>query len=246
MSLSTNHIVAGLPAWATDEEAAEAASALGIETSYQDVSNDNLMLMARREEWKQIRAAAIVGRSQAIRAKAWALADQLAEIISDTDRYLDVAVAAVFGLEIPAVPKKGENRLYDALRGMGHISAEAVKAAAYANREHDESRRSAAKQRKEKEREQRTAAIREERKTADAEIRSELPAVGEIITVDVSYRLAKNTSGIAPVPGVLSAFIAVPGIVDKGTYQVRVTGTTNRRSYGKKIYLEGELFNINQ
>src|SRR5690606_34817189 len=118
MSLTDNHIRAGLPAWATDDEAAQAAAALGQETT--TAAPDRASeAQVRAAEWRQIGRAAVVGRAQAIQAGAMPLADQLKSIAKEAGRASDALVIAVMGVRIPPVPS---NRIYDALRAMAEVS----------------------------------------------------------------------------------------------------------------------------
>lgn len=133
MSLTDNHIRAGLPAWATDDEAAEAAAALGRDTTAAQPDRAS-EAQVRAADWRRIGRSAIVGRAQAIQAGAMPLADQLKSIAKEAERASDALVVAVMGVRIPPVPT---NRIYDALQAMGEVSDAELAAAQAVCRSHD-------------------------------------------------------------------------------------------------------------
>lgn len=133
MSLTDNHIRAGLPAWATDEEA-EQAAALGRETTTAAQPDRASEAQVRAGDWRRIGRSAIVGRAQAIQAGAMPLADQLKSIAREAERASDALTIAVMGVRIPPVPT---NRLYDALQAMGEVSDVELAAAQAVCRSHD-------------------------------------------------------------------------------------------------------------
>ena len=134
MSLTDNHIRAGLPAWATDDEAAQAAAALGRETTKAAQPDRASEAQVRAADWRRIGRSAIVGRAQAIQAGAMPLADQLKSIVREAERASDALTIAVMGVRIPPVPT---NRLYDALKAMGEVSDAELAAAQAVCRSHD-------------------------------------------------------------------------------------------------------------
>lgn len=134
MSLTDNHISAGLPAWATDDEAAQAAAALGRETTTAAQPDRASEAQVRAADWRRIGRSAIAGRAQAIQAGAMPLADQLKSIAREAARASDALVIAVMGVRIPPVPS---NRMYDALQAMGEVSDVELAAAQAVCRSHD-------------------------------------------------------------------------------------------------------------
>ena len=134
MSLTDNHIRAGLPAWATDDEAAQAAAALGRETTTAAQPDRASEAQVRAADWRRIGRSAIVGCAQAIQAGAMPLADQLKSIAREAERASDALTIAVMGVRIPPVPA---NRLYDALQAMGEVSDVELAAAQAVCRSHD-------------------------------------------------------------------------------------------------------------
>lgn len=191
--------------------------------------------VANAVRWEAVYRAAMVAAAQATNSGDWAakraalgVAQQACDGRNTANAKL---IGAIFGQrDVPA----GYARFESAGRAVSDAdlaSAEAVVAA-------DADAANAAARRAESARRDAARAVAAERNAAhSACVSARLPEIGSAITVTVSYRLAKDTDGLAMHGADLCA---VPGIT-QGEHKVRVTSHRGGRVYGKKYVFEGEI-----
>ena len=214
-----NHMLTGLPAWATDEEAAEAAQALGAFARREEAAQPQLdraaHAAAARFYWASAYAA-LEGRNfSAMRAAAERA--KAAERAASPEGAL---IGAIFGAQA------AEARAAQMGQKLPQALVEQAKKAVLA-----EIARHAARPRP-------AAKPAPARAPAPAE---ELPAIGSVLAVSRPHQMAKKSDGVVVVDTPEWFGYAECLGAPKGTFNARVVAHKEGRSYGYKTSIVLEL-----
>lgn len=223
-----NHMIAGLPAWATDEEARETVEAMraaGIDTETIEPASPKVW------EWNVVYRFAIVELAAAItdgdriKIKAARRMREMAEMNYGNN----IAAAAIIG-ERMQVPDEYRYILdCDSISDVAYAAASRIVAA------YDKRRAEAIARWRARERAERREAAKEDRKQVAAHHAASAPAIGAVFTALVPYRLSKKSRGVCMVENgeYGRVYVTCDGVSDGD--QIKITGHTMTRSYGYRI-----------
>lgn len=237
-----NHMTAGLPAWATEEEARTAAEAVaGNPAPEAGITEDAAAEQARAMRADHAAAAryywaaayAALHRRDYTAMRAHATQAQAADEAASPN---GVLLAAIFGgaakAAEPRAVREGRNLPADlAAQARTLVRAEIIRQDERTRAKRDEARRA-----------ERAAARAEDRaiKTAAADSLVAHAPIGSVHQARLPYRLKKATQGVVLVDvGGRAVYVAAEGVADGDT--VRITSHKRSRLYGKNIEMTAEL-----
>lgn len=217
-----NHMLVGLPAWATDEEAAEAAQALGAFAQREEAApqlDRAAHAAAARFYWASAYAA--------MESRDFAAMRAMAEQAKKAEEAASPNGALIAAITRWAAPAAEEKAVAKGRKLPAELCQQAKDRVLAEIKAHDAAKRQQQRQR---------PAVKPAPAPAE-----ELPAIGSVLAVSRPHQLAKKSDGVVVVDTTeWFGYAECPG-APQGTFNARVVAHKSGRAYGYRTSIVLEI-----